>query len=133
MVILMAAAIFFGAFLGRFFTAASLFPVCFLIAVVTLAETQLSVPESALRIFALIVSLELGYVIGLASTDISTICQIWRGIPRDHARRHMCILSRLRSRCRTITSRDGPSGRDESKATPAEAGPGPYSRPIRGD
>ncbi|WPP03298.1 hypothetical protein [Methylocella tundrae] len=125
MIILMAAAALLGVFLGRFFKASSLFPTSFLIVVFTLAGTPLPMLDSALRAVALIVILQLAYAIGLASTDIPTICRFWREVPGSNSRRRMCLLYRLRTRPPAVVSKDTSSGRDDTNETSVGASPAP--------
>jgi hypothetical protein len=79
MVALLTAAFFFGAFLGRFLTVFVLVPTCCLLIVLALLLTS----EPILRIIGLIVSLQLGYGMGLVSRDIITILKRRRCVRKD--------------------------------------------------
>lgn len=73
MVILAFAAVLFGAFLGRFMTAYSVAPGCCLAIVVGLAVIHMPPLALVVRISALVVLVQLGYLAGLASTRLPTI------------------------------------------------------------
>jgi hypothetical protein len=82
MAILIAGGAFFGAVLGRFFKVLVLIPAVALAIALLLAKRQIA--GSALLDFfpgigLLIASLELGYVTGLISTDISAVAPGFRG------------------------------------------------------
>ena len=73
---------FFGAVLGRFFKVLVLIPAGALAIAMLLANPEFAgrtVLDALLRIGLLIASLELGYVAGLISTDISAAAQVFRG------------------------------------------------------
>ena len=73
---------FFGAVLGRFFKVLVLMPAATLAIALLLLKREVAGPtmlDSFLGIGLLIGSLELGYVTGLISTDISAAAQGFRG------------------------------------------------------
>jgi hypothetical protein len=73
MVILAFAALLFGVFLGRFMTAYSIAPACCLTIVVGLAVVHMPPLALIVRLSALVVTLQLGYLAGLASTRLPSI------------------------------------------------------------
>jgi hypothetical protein len=75
MEILIIGGTFFGAVLGRFFKVAVLMPAGALAIALLLVKREVAGPGIGL----LIGSLELGYVTGLISTDISAAMQDFRG------------------------------------------------------
>jgi hypothetical protein len=82
MEILIIGGAFFGAVLGRFFKVLSLMPAATLAITLLLLKREVAGPtmlDSFLGIGLLIGSLELGYVTGLISTDISAATQDFRG------------------------------------------------------
>jgi hypothetical protein len=82
MEILITGGAFFGAVLGRFFKVLVLIPVIALAIALLLVKREFAghtLVDSFLGIGLLIVSLELGYVTGLISTDISAATQGFRG------------------------------------------------------
>ena len=73
---------FFGAVLGRFFKVLVLMPAGALAIALLLVKREITghlLLDSFLGIGLLIGSLELGYVTGLISTDISAAAQVFRG------------------------------------------------------
>jgi hypothetical protein len=78
MEILITGGAFFGAVLGRFFKVLVLMPAGALAILVKLEVAGHPWLDSFLGIGLLIASLELGYVMGLISTDISTAAQAIR-------------------------------------------------------
>jgi hypothetical protein len=73
---------FFGAVLGRFFKVLVLMPAATLAIALLLLKREVAGPtmlDFFLGIGLLIASLELGYVTGLISTDISVVTQDFRG------------------------------------------------------
>ncbi len=111
MVVLMTAAALFGVLLGRFFTAFILAPACCLVFLLALAGSPLSVMDSTLRIIALMVSLQFGYVTGLASTDMAAIRKRWRRAPRNEVRTPPSLSPRSSTQRSTIAASDAPHGR----------------------
>ena len=82
MAILIAGGAFFGAILGRIFKVFVLIPAVALTIALLLVRREIAGPallDSFLGIGLLIGSLELGYVTGLISTDISAAAQVFRG------------------------------------------------------
>ena len=82
MAILIAGGAFFGAILGRIFKVFVLIPAVALTIPLLLVRREIAGPallDSFLGIGLLIASLELGYVTGLISTDISAAAQVFRG------------------------------------------------------
>ena len=82
MEILIAGGAVFGAVLGRFFKVLVLIPAVALAIALLLARREVAghtLLDSFLGIGLLIASLELGYVTGLISTDISAAAQGFRG------------------------------------------------------
>jgi hypothetical protein len=82
MEILIIGGAFFGAVLGRFFNVLVLMPAATLAIALLLLKREVAGPtmlDSFLGIGLLIGSLELGYVTGLISTDISAATQDFRG------------------------------------------------------
>ena len=82
---------FFGAVLGRFFKVLVLIPAGALAIALLLVRQEVaghSLLDSFLGIGLLIASLELGYVTGLISTDISAAAQGFRGFLARSRRRH---------------------------------------------
>jgi hypothetical protein len=82
MELLIAGGAFFGAVLGRFFKVLVLMPAGALAIAFLLVRREVAGPtllDTLLGIGLLIASLELGYVTGLISTDISTAAQGFRG------------------------------------------------------
>lgn len=81
--ILIAGGALFGAVLGRFFKFLVLIPASALAIALLLVKRDFlgnTLLDSFLGIALLIASLELGYVTGLISTDISTAAQAFRGV-----------------------------------------------------
>lgn len=83
MVILAFATLLFGAFLGRFMTAYSVVPGCCFAIVVGLALIHMPPLALVVRISALVVTVQLGYLAGLASTRLPTIRKARREDPRS--------------------------------------------------
>jgi hypothetical protein len=82
MEILITGGAFFGAVLGRFFKVLVLMPAGALAVALLLAKREVAGPtllDFFLGIGLLIASLELGYVTGLISTDVSAAGQGFRG------------------------------------------------------
>ena len=82
MEILITGGAFFGAVLGRFFKVLVLMPAGALAIAMLLVKLEVAghpLLDSFLGIGLLIGSLELGYVTGLISTDISAAAQVFRG------------------------------------------------------
>jgi hypothetical protein len=80
--ILITGGAFFGAVLGRFFKALVLMPAGVLAIALLLVRREVAGPtllDSFLGIGLLIASLEVGYVTGLISTDVSAAAQGFRG------------------------------------------------------
>ncbi len=89
MEILIAGGAFFGAVLGRFFKVWVLMPaVAIALLLVRREVAGHTLLDSFLGIVLLIASLELGYVTGLISTDISAAAQGFRGFLARRRRRH---------------------------------------------
>jgi hypothetical protein len=82
MEILITGGAFLGAILGRSFKALILVPACALVIALLLMKADFAgypLLNSLVKISLLIASLELGYVTGLISTDISAVVQGFRG------------------------------------------------------
>jgi hypothetical protein len=80
--ILITGGAFFGAVLGRFFKVLVLMPAGVLAIALLLVRREVAGPtllDSFLGIGLLIASLEVGYVTGLISTDVSAAAQGFRG------------------------------------------------------
>ena len=91
MEILIAGGAFFGAVLGRFFKVLVLMPAGAVAIALLLVRREVAghtLFDSFLGIGLLIASLELGYVTGLISTDISAAAQGFRGFLARSRRRH---------------------------------------------
>jgi hypothetical protein len=91
MEILIAEGAFFGAVLGRFFKVWVLLPAGAVAIALLLVRREVAghpLLGSFLGIGLLIASLELGYVTGLISTDISAAAQVFRGFLARCRRRH---------------------------------------------
>ena len=98
MEILIAGGAFFGAVLGRFFKVLVLMPAGALAIAVLLAMREvagLTLADFFLAIGLLIASLELGYVTGLISTDISAVARGFRGFLAHSRRRPSSRPTRL--------------------------------------
>jgi hypothetical protein len=83
MEILITGGAFFGALLGRFFKVLILVPASALLITLLLTKADVAgypLMNSLVKVVLLIVSLELGYVTGLISTDITAAIQGFRGI-----------------------------------------------------
>lgn len=83
MELLITAGAFLGAALGRSFKVPILIPACFLIVVMLLVSAgspNFSFFGTVGRIGLLIISLELGYLVGLISTDIAAARQGFRSL-----------------------------------------------------
>jgi hypothetical protein len=82
MEILITGGAFFGAVLGRFFKVLVLTPAGALAVALLLVKREVAGPtllDSFLGIGLLIASIELGYVTGLISTDLTAAAQVFRG------------------------------------------------------
>ena len=101
MVILAFAALVFGAFLGRFFTAYSIVPGCCFAIVVGLAFVHVPPFALVVRIVALVVTVQLGYLVGLASTGLPRI----RKASRARTRSPQPVLSPQDSRATIVAGK----------------------------
>lgn len=71
MVVLVIAAILFGAVLGRYLTVFSLLPSCLLSILLALSVEPASTFDTAMRVATLLASMQLGYLIGLVFNKVA--------------------------------------------------------------